>query len=154
MNGRRHRIKAAAGVAALGILAGCAASGTTQAAPATPAATAAHPANPVTVLRETGATPDPGEVYGHAGAENDQVAHGTFSGGEEVWVFTYDSAGHRSYWIAHPVSGPQDGETDILGPDVSLIIVDAASLTAAGGPAPAQIAARVHGTVLAAQALG
>ena len=61
---------------------------------------------------------------------------------------------HAQYWIAHPVSGRQDGETDILGPDVSLIIVDAASLTAAGGPAPAQIAALVHGTVLAAQALG
>ena len=79
------------------------------------------------------------------------MAHGTFPGGEEVWVFTYDTPGHRSYWIAHPATGPQDGETDILGPDVSLITVDAASLTAAGGPTPAQIAARVHGTVLAPQ---
>ena len=130
---------------------GTSSSGTAGQAPAyTPAAS--HPANPVTVLLETGATPDLGEVYGHAGLENDQVAHGTFPGGEQVWVFTYDTAAHRSYWITHPVSGPQDGETDILGPDVSLIIVDAASLTAAGGPVPGLIAARVHGTVLAPQA--
>lgn len=65
-----------------------------------------------------------------------------------MFVFTYDTAAHRAYWVAHPAEAPQDGETDILGPDISLIIVDAASLTSAGGPSPRQIAARVHGTLL------
>ncbi len=106
------------------------------------------PANPVTVLRLTGATPDKGEVYGTQGVENDQVAHGMFPGGENVWVFTYDTEAHRTYWVAHPMSGPQDGETDILGPSISLIIVDAASPASAGGPTAQQIAAKVGGTVI------
>ena len=113
-----------------------------------PASSVPLPANPVTVLRQTGATPDPGEKHGHAGLENDQLAHGVFPGGEEVTVFTYDTAADRAYWAAHPVLPPQDGETDILGPDISLIIVNAASLTSAGGPSPQQIAAWVQGTVL------
>lgn len=108
----------------------------------------AVPANPVTVLRMTGATPDPGEKYGTMGVENDQVAHGTFPGGEQVWVFTYDTPEHRAYWVAHPMSGPSDGETGILGPMNSLITVDAVSLTSAGGPTAQQIAVRVGGTVI------
>jgi hypothetical protein len=145
---------AAVAIGAAMLIAGCGASAaparptaahTAQAAPAAPAL----PANPVTVVQATGAAPDAGEQYGHSGVEDDQVAHGMFPGGEEVWVFTYATAALRAYWVAHPALPPQDGETDILGPAISLIFVDAASAADPGGPSPQQIAARVHGTVLA-----
>jgi hypothetical protein len=132
-------------------LAGCAGAGSTVTvtAPgivASPAA--AVPANPVPVLRLTGATPSAGEKYGNPGLENDQVAYGTFPGGEQVFVFTYDTAEHRSYWVAHPSGDPQAGESLILGPHLSLITVISASPANPGGPSAQLIAVRVGGTVI------
>ena len=103
----------AAPLIAAGCLAGCGSSTpaqptATHSAISSPAA-APLPANPVAVVREIGATPDAGERYGHAGVEDDQVGHGTFPGGEEVWVFTYGTSAQRAYWVAHPSSPPQDG---------------------------------------------
>jgi len=133
---------------AAGLLAaGCGTAATGSARPPAPVTLpAVQPANPVPVLRLTGAAPDKGEVYGHAGLENDQVAHGTFPGGEEVFVFTYATAALRAYWLAHPVLPPQDGEYHILGPQISLITVD--TMGSHGDPTPQQVAVQVGGTLL------
>jgi hypothetical protein len=121
------------------------------------------PYNPVTILKLAGAIPDPGEVYGHVGVDDNQIADGQFRPGqvsydvmgnaEYLTVFTYRTTAERDYAVAHPVLAPQDNEALVTGPHASLIIVNGAQGVAWGspaefGPSPQVIAARVGGTVV------
>lgn len=154
--------RAAAVVLAALAVAGCgSSSGTVR--PATPATPVAVPYNPVTILKLAGAIPDPGEVYGRVGVDDNQIADGQFTPGqrsdlvmgnaEYLTVFTYRTTAERDYHVAHPVLAPQDDEALITGPHASLIIVNGASgvawgSTAEHGPSPQVIAARVGGKVV------
>lgn len=108
-----------------------------------PATAAPVPANPVPVLKLTGATPDPGESQGHLGVVGDRVASGTFPSGEQVFVDTYATQAALNAAMAGHV--PQDGETSLRGPGLSLLDVDCIP----GGciPSAAVIATRIGGKV-------
>ncbi len=159
----------AAAVAAALALAGCGGSAASGggASPAVPSATSAPQqagsepggfgtwsaiANPVPVLRMTGVPVPASEVNGTIGVDDDRGANASFPGlyGETIWVFTYPSAAYRDYRLAHPLTPPSDGDTEISGPSASIIIVDTSNGTMTSGPSPQQIAARVHGTLLTA----
>lgn len=133
----RRAVRAAA-LAALAVFAvgGCGASGMTS---------SSQPANPVGVLKLTGC-PVPSSVkYGNIASDNDRVADCYFPGGEDITVLTYPSVAYRDNRLAHPLDPPEDGFTYIKGPGASIIVVAPMGGT---GASPAQIAARVHGTVV------
>jgi hypothetical protein len=87
------------------------------------------------------------ERQGHLGLDSDRVANCDFPGGESVSVFTYASAAYRDDRLAHPLLPPSDGSYTIRGPQASIVDVDT---TGGTGPSPQQVAARVHGTLIAA----
>ena len=120
---RAGAVVAAAALAATLAACGSAASTTTQPALGGPAATTPKPANPVPILRKTGVPVPVPEINGTVGCCGDRVANGTFPGGEDIWVFTYDTAADMQAAIKEHI--PSDGETGIQGPGLTLITVDA-----------------------------
>jgi hypothetical protein len=136
--------------------------GFTACGSATQPAAASHPAasspaavqpDALAVLRQTGATPDPGTTSGEHDAYGDLMATGSLPGGASASVYTSASQAAFSAEKSRAV-GAYTGSDFTAGvvaipAERTVIIVNAGSPgTWAKGAAPAQIAARVHGTVL------
>jgi hypothetical protein len=146
-----------AGAAALGLGLGLTACGS-----ATQPAAASHPAasspavtqpDALAILRQTGATPDPGTTSGEHDAYGNLMATGSLPGGASASVHTSASPAAFSAEKSRAV-GTYTGSDFTAGvvaipAEWTVIIVNSGSSgTWAKGVAPAQIAARVHGTVL------
>jgi len=146
-----------AGAVALGLglsLTACG-SATQPAAASHPAASSPTVAQPdaLAILRQTGATPDPGTTSGEHDAYGNLVATGSLPGGASASVHTSASQAAFSAEKSRAV-GAYTGSDFTAGvvaipAEWTVIIVNSGSSgTWAKGVAPAQIAARVHGTVL------
>jgi len=146
-----------AGAAALGLgltLTACG-SATQPTAASQPAASSPAPAQPdaLAILRQTGASPDPGTTSGEHDAYGNLVATGSLPGGASASVHTSASQAAFSAEKSRAV-GAYTGSDFTAGvvaipAEWTVIIVNSGSSgTWAKGVAPAQIAARVHGTVL------
>jgi len=146
-----------AGAVALGLGFGLTACGsaTQPAAASHPAASSPTVAQPdaLAILRQTGATPDPGTTSGEHDAYGNLVATGSLPGGASASVHTSASQAAFSAEKSRAV-GAYTGSDFTAGvvaipAEWTVIIVNSGSSgTWAKGVAPAQIAARVHGTVL------
>ena len=152
-----------AGAAALGLVLGLTACGSaTQSATASQSAAASHPAassaaaakpDALAILRQIGATPDPGTTSGEHDAYGNLMATGSLPGGASATVHTSASQAAFSAQKSSAV-GAYTGSDFTAGvvaiPEAWTVIIvnSGASGTWAKGVAPAQIAARVHGTVL------
>jgi hypothetical protein len=146
-----------AGAAALGLGLGLTACGS-----ATPPEAASHPAasspaaaqpDALAILRQTGATPDPGTTSGKYDAYGNLMATGSLPGGASASVHTSASqaafsAEKSSAVSAYTGSDFTAGVVAIPAEWTVIIVNSGSSGTWAKGVAPAQIAARVHGTVL------
>ena len=152
-----------AGAAALGLVLGLTACGSaTQPATASQSAAASHPAassaaaakpDALAILRQTGATPDPGTISGEHDAYGNLMATGSLPGGASATVHTSASqaafsAQKSSAVGAYTGSDFTAGVVAIPAAWTVIIVNSGSSRTWAKGVAPAQIAARVHGTVL------
>jgi hypothetical protein len=146
-----------AGAAALGLGLGLTACGsTTQPEAAShPAASSPAAAQPdaLAILRQTGATPDPGTTSGKYDAYGNLMATGSLPGGASASVHTSASqaafsAEKSSAVSAYTGSDFTAGVVAIPAEWTVIIVNSGSSGTWAKGVAPAQIAARVHGTVL------
>jgi hypothetical protein len=160
----RHQkaLLAASAVAALA-LTGCATHAVTATTPGTfrPApAAAAQPVNPVTIVRETGATLTPGEVYGSRDVEGNLSAGGDFYSagctaaddcGEQVTVYSLKPGQTAAQAMAQSGLTSSDNQVVITTP-VAIVCVTPAGMLDGSGVSffvpPPVIAARVHGTVL------
>jgi hypothetical protein len=146
-----------AGAAALGLGLGLTACGsaTQPAAASNPAASSPAAAQPdaLAILRQTGATPDPGTTSGEHDANGNLMATGSLPGGASASVHTSASqaafsAEKSSAVSAYTGSDFTAGVVAIPEEWTVIIVNSGSSGTWAKGVAPAQIAARVHGTVL------
>ena len=146
-----------AGAAALGLGLGLTACGsaTQPAAASNPAAGSPAAAQPdaLAILRQTGATPDPGTTSGKYDAYGNLMATGSLPGGASASVHTSASqaafsAEKSSAVSAYTGSDFTAGVVAIPAEWTVIIVNSGSSGTWAKGVAPAQIAARVHGTVL------
>jgi len=146
-----------AGAVALGLglsLTACG-SATQPAAASHPAASSPAVAQPdaLIILRQTGATPDPGTTSGEHDAYGNLVATGSLPGGASASVHTSASQAAFSAEKSRAV-GAYTGSDFTAGvvaipAEWTVIIVNSGSSgTWAKGVTPAQIAARVQGTVL------
>ena len=134
----------------------------TSSSPATQLAAASHPAvsspaaaqpDVLAILRQTGATPDPGTTSGEHDAYGNLMATGSLPGGASVSVHTSASqaafSAEKSRAVrAYTGSDFTAGVVAIPAEWTVIIVNSGSSGTWAKGVAPAQIAARVHGTVL------
>ena len=159
MRNSRRTILAASAVAAAALIAGCgsqAAPGTTitpKAAASAPAP--ARPANPVVIVRQAGATPAPGAVYGKTWV-NGLSADGSFSKPyhdtydyESVTVFTLNPGMTGEEAAAQIGAVSSDSQSVIIGPDWYMYVSPVNSGDRPSWPvSPRVIAARVGGTVL------
>jgi len=146
-----------AGAVALGLglsLTACG-SATQPAAASNPAASSPAAAQPdaLAILRQTGATPDPGTTSGEHDAYGNLIATGSLPGGASASVHTSASqaafsAEKSSAVSAFTGSDFTAGVVAIPAEWTVIIVNSGSSGTWAKGVAPAQIAARVHGTVL------
>ena len=146
-----------AGAAALGLGLGLTACGSAKqpAAASNPASSSPAAAQPdaLAILRQTGATPDPGTTSGEHDAYGNLMATGSLPGGASASVHTSASQAAFSAEKSRAV-GAYTGSDFTAGvvaipAEWTVIIVNSGSSgTWAKGVAPAQIAARVHGTVL------
>jgi len=146
-----------AGAAALGLGLGLTACGsaTQPEAASHPAASSPAAAQPdaLAILRQTGATPDPGTTSGKYDAYGNLMATGSLPGGASASVHTSASqaafsAEKSSAVGAYTGSDFTAGVVAIPAKWTVIIVNSGSSGTWAKGVAPAQIAARVHGTVL------
>ena len=146
-----------AGAAALGLGLGLTACGsaTQPEAASHPAASSPAAAQPdaLAILRQTGATPDPGTTSGEHDAYGNLMATGSLPGGASASVHTSASqaafsAEKSSAVSAYTGSDFTAGVVAIPAEWTVIIVNSGSSGTWAKGVAPAQIAARVHGTVL------
>ena len=146
-----------AGAAALGLGLGLTACGsaTQPAAASHPAASSPTAAQPdaLAILRQTGATPDLGTTSGEHDAYGNLMATGSLPGGASASVHTSASqaafsAEKSSAVSAYTGSDFTAGVVAIPAEWTVIIVNSGSSGTWAKGVAPAQIAARVHGTVL------
>jgi hypothetical protein len=152
-------------------LAGCGTAASTSSSPAASTATAAtaepsgtvlSPANPVTnpvtIVRETGATPAPGEVYGSTTADGWLSADGSFSSGgqsygnyERITLYTLPAGLTGQQAIAQVGVTSSDSQVLVAGGSFYMFVYPAQNpqtdVTTYPVP-PAVIAARVHGTVI------
>lgn len=147
------RIRYAAPVLAALLLAGCGTAAATSAQPPASASQPAstHPANPVTIVRETGATITPGEVYGSTTVQSWLSADGSWPGGERVDVYTLPGGLAGAQAITQLGVTSSDSQTVIAGGSFYMFVYPADNLStgASSYPVPpATIAARVHGTVV------
>ena len=125
--------------------------------PAASSPAAAQPAaaqpDALAILRQTGATPDLGTTSGEHDAYRDLMATGSLPGGASASVYTSASQAAFSAEKSRAV-GAYTGSDFTAGvvaipAERTVIIVNSGSTGIwAKGAAPAQIAARVHGTVL------
>ena len=146
-----------AAAVALGLGLGLTACGsaTQPAAALHPAASSPAAAQPdaLAILRQTGATPDLGTTSGEHDAYRDLMATGSLPGGASASVYTSASQAAFSAEKSRAV-GAYTGSDFTAGvvaipAERTVIIVNSGSTGIwAKGAAPAQIAARVHGTVL------
>jgi hypothetical protein len=146
-----------AGAAALGLGLGLTACGSAAqpAAASQPAASSPAVTQPdaLAILRQTGATPDPGTTSGEHDAYGNLMATGSLPGGASASVHTSASQAAFSAEKSRAV-GAYTGSDFTAGvvavpAEWTVIIVNSGSSgTWAKGVAPAQIAARLHGTVL------
>ena len=141
----------AAAVATLA-LAGCGTAASTSTSTSTSAsAPSGQPANPVPVVRETGATVAPGEVYGSSTAQGWLSADGSFASGERIDVYTLPAGLTGQQAIAQVSVTSSDSQTLIAGGSFYMFVYPAQNpqtgVTTYPVP-PAVIAARVHGTVI------
>jgi hypothetical protein len=146
-----------AAAAALGLGLGLTACGSaTQPAGAShPAASSTAVAQPdaLAILRQTGATPDLGTTSGEHDAYGNLMATGSLPGGASASVYTsasqaaFSAAKSRAVG-AYTGSDFTAGVVAIPAERTVIIVNSGSSGTWAKGAAPAQIAARVHGTVL------
>jgi hypothetical protein len=146
-----------AGAAALGLGLGLTACGS-----ATQPAAASHPAasspavtqpDALAILRQTGATPDPGTTSGEHDAYGNLMATGSLPGGASASVHTSASpaafSAEKSRAVTTYTGSDFTAGVVAIPAEWTVIIVNSGSSgTWAKGVAPAQIAARVHGTVL------
>jgi hypothetical protein len=146
-----YKIGAAAAVAAATLaLAACGGSsggpapGVTLTPVATAPAAAPTPTNPVPLLRQAGATPDPGQVRGTYDFDGNLYAAGSYPGGVQT-VTVRTMPDRAAYDTETAKERPDDQNALILVPGRLAYIV----LTSAYGfhPSAAQVAARVGGTV-------
>jgi hypothetical protein len=146
-----------AAAAALGLGPGLTACGsaTQPAAAWHPAASSPAAAQPdaLAMLRQTGATPDPGTTSGEYDAYGELMATGSLPGGASASVYTSASqaafSAEKSRAVgAYTGSDFTAGVVAIPAERTVIIVNSGSSGTWAKGAAPAQIAARVHGTVL------
>jgi hypothetical protein len=160
MHRNRTRIGAtlAVAAAAAALLAGCGSShpGATAApaAPATSAPAIARPLNPVTILRQAGFKPDPGQVYGTTVINGDLSASSTVkdaSGNDLESVNVYTSANQANYQEALSTPTPSDTMGVVAIPS-KLAVVVINIYQPGASPTPQQIAARMHGQVVQPQA--
>jgi hypothetical protein len=149
----RRRVAAAlAAAAAVAALAGCgtAATSHTTTTPPPAAAAPAATANPVTLIRQGGATPTPGERYGTTVADG-LSADGTYAGGERITLYTLPAGLTGPQAAAQVGVTSSDSQTVITGPNWYAFIYPAQD-PATDAPSypvtPAAIAAHLHGTVL------
>lgn len=133
-----------------------AASSITPAAPA--ASPAGHPANPVTIVRETGATVAPGEVYGSTTVQGWLSADGSYPGTgtdgdtERVDVYTLPPGLSGRQAIAELGVTSSDSQVLIAGSDFYMFVYPAQDMTTGVSTwpvSPSVIATRVHGQVVA-----
>jgi hypothetical protein len=146
-----------AGAAVLGLGLGLTACGSAKqtAAASNPAASSPAAAQPdaLAIVRQTGATPDPGTTSGEHDAYGNLMATGSLPGGASASVHTSASqaafsAEKSSAVSAYTGSDFTAGIVAIPAEWTVIIVNSGSSGTWAKGVAPAQIAARVHGTVL------
>ena len=146
-----------AGAVALGLGFGLTACGsaTQPAAASHPAASSPTVAQPdaLAILRQTGATPDPGTTSGEHDAYGNLVATGSLPGGASASVHTSASqaafSAEKSRAVSIYTGSDFTAGVVAIPAEWTVIIVNSGSSgTWAKGVAPAQIAARVHGTVL------
>ena len=146
-----------AGAAALGLglgLTACGA-GTQPTAASQPAASSPAAAQPdaLAILRQTGASPDPGTTSGEHDAYGNLMATGSLPGGASASVHTSASqaafSAEKSRAVSIYTGSDFTAGVVAIPAEWTVIIVNSGSSgTWAKGVAPAQIAARVHGTVL------
>lgn len=118
----------------------------------------AAPANPVTIVRQAGATPTPGEKHGKTSADGWLYADGSFTNvkdnyNETLMVYTLPAGLTGQQAIAQVGQSTSDSQTLIAGPDFFLYLYpyQGGSTGASSYPvSPATVAARVHGTVIPA----
>ena len=109
----------------------------------------------MTVIRETGATPAPGEVYGSTTVTGWLSADGSFPGGERVDAYTLPPGVTGKQAVAEVGVASSDSQMVIEGSSFYLFVypvLDTGTGSSSYSVTPAVIAARVHGTVLAPQA--
>ena len=146
-----------AAAAALGLGLGLTACGsaTQPAAASHPAASSPAAAQPdaLAILRQTGAIPDLGTTSGEHDAYGDLMATGSLPGGASASVYT--SASQAAFSAEESRAAGAYAGSDFTAGVVAIpaertvIIVNSGSTGIwAKGAAPAQIAARIHGTVL------
>lgn len=131
-------------------LAGCGASSSHSTIPVS----AGQPGNPVPIVRETGATVTPGEVYGSTTAEGWLSADGSFASGERVDVYTLPAGLTGQQAIAQVGVTSSDSQTVIAGSSFYIFVYPAEDMSTGVSTypvSPATIAGRVHGTVLTPQ---
>jgi hypothetical protein len=147
---------AAAAALGLGVGATACGSATQPAAASHPAASSPAAAQPdaLAILRQAGATPDAGTTSGEHDAYGNLMATGSLPGGASASVYTsasqaaFSAAKSRAVG-AYTGSDFTAGVVAIPAERTVIIIVNSGSSgTWAKGAAPAQIAARVQGTVL------
>ena len=146
-----------AGAVALGLglsLTACG-SATQPAAASHPAASSPAAAQPdaLAILRQTGATPDPGTTSGEHDAYGNLTATGSLPGDASASVHTSASqaafSAEKSRAVSIYTGSDFTAGVVAIPAEWTVIIVNSGSSgTWAKGVAPAQIAARVHGTVL------
>jgi hypothetical protein len=119
----------------------------------------AQPANPVPVVRETGASVLPGEVYGSRDVEGALYADGSFYGpnctaadncSEQVTVYTLPPGMTPAQSMAQTGLEPSDSTAIITGSNfiIELTPVDEVNDSNTYFVSAATVAARVHGTVI------
>lgn len=121
--------------------------------------------NPVVILRMTGATPNPGSVNGlWTSDRNALYANGVFYGppgsaddgvptdrafGEQVSVYTFSTQAEQDYSLT--LYKPDDANAVITGKGFIVLLTGMSPGPPFGGiygPHPAQVAARVHGSLV------
>ena len=125
----------------------------TPPATATGGAPSAPPASPVPLLKQTGATPEPGTVAGQVDVYGNRYAAGTL-GNEDVRVYT--SADQAAYAENLHRNRPDDFHGVISVPASNALVLLTAYIDPAKGDGPqwapggtpAQVAARVGGQVV------